>query len=173
MQYCALIIITKSISVPCHWDNKLPKLLSLSSEHKFRSEQIFSMLSSPQLWNNPAYFGGLQMFFRLKANFLVLLKDSIFIFEGENGRRDACFLFGFTFSVRIHNTIIKTFSLFTDYANRGKKKFGDKCESTWECGFPDSICDSKKRSCQCMIHLPVTNHIDKCGRGKPIMTNNM
>lgn len=55
----------------------------------------------------------------------------------------------------------------TDYANRGKKKFGDKCESTTECGFPDSICDSRKRSCQCVIHLPVTNHIDKCGKGKP------
>lgn len=58
------------------------------------------------------------------------------------------------------------FLSFTDYANRGPKKFGDKCESTTECGFPDSICDSKKRSCQCVIHLPVTNHIDKCGRGK-------
>lgn len=54
----------------------------------------------------------------------------------------------------------------TDYANRGKKKFGDKCESTTECGFPDSICDSKKRSCQCMEHLAVTNHIDKCGKGE-------
>ncbi|XP_031618043.1 uncharacterized protein LOC116337536 isoform X2 [Contarinia nasturtii] len=51
-----------------------------------------------------------------------------------------------------------------DYANRGKKKFGDKCETTYECGFPDSICDSKKRSCQCIEELPVTNHIDKCGK---------
>lgn len=49
--------------------------------------------------------------------------------------------------------------------SRGSKKFGDKCESTLECGFPGSICDSKKKSCQCVEDLPVTNHIDKCGKG--------
>lgn len=57
----------------------------------------------------------------------------------------------------------KQFSI--DYGNRGIKKFGDKCDSTHECGFPGSICDSKKRSCQCIEELPVTNHIDKCGKG--------
>lgn len=60
----------------------------------------------------------------------------------------------------------------SDYANRGKKKFGDKCESTQECGFPGSICDSKKRSCQCIEDLPVTNHIDKCGKGKSLFNPN-
>lgn len=56
--------------------------------------------------------------------------------------------------------------LFADYASRGQKKFGDKCENTLECGFPGSICDPKKKSCQCTEDLPVTNHIDKCGKGK-------
>lgn len=51
-----------------------------------------------------------------------------------------------------------------DYASRGSKKFGDKCESTLECGFPGSICDPRKKSCQCTEDLPVTNHIDKCGK---------
>ncbi|XP_055908433.1 uncharacterized protein LOC129943179 isoform X2 [Eupeodes corollae] len=51
-----------------------------------------------------------------------------------------------------------------DYVSRGKKKFGDKCENTLECGFPGSICDPKKKSCQCVEELPVTNHIDKCGK---------
>lgn len=55
---------------------------------------------------------------------------------------------------------------FSDYVSRGSKKFGDKCESTLECGFPGSICDSKKKSCQCVEDLPVTNHIDKCGKGE-------
>ncbi|KAJ6637205.1 Glycerophosphodiester phosphodiesterase GDPD5, partial [Pseudolycoriella hygida] len=50
------------------------------------------------------------------------------------------------------------------YASRGTKKFGDKCESTLECGFPGSICDPKKKSCQCVENLPITNHIDKCGK---------
>lgn len=58
-----------------------------------------------------------------------------------------------------------TLHFISDYANRGMKKFGDKCEVTQECGFPGSICDSKKRSCQCIEELPVTNHIDKCGKG--------
>lgn len=57
----------------------------------------------------------------------------------------------------------------TDFAGRGLKKFGDKCETTQECGFPGSICDSKKRSCQCIEELPVTNHIDKCGKGNVII----
>ncbi|XP_017131317.1 uncharacterized protein LOC108148683 isoform X4 [Drosophila elegans] len=51
-----------------------------------------------------------------------------------------------------------------DYASRGQKKFGDKCDNTLECGFPGSICDPKKKSCQCTEDLPVTNHIDKCGK---------
>ncbi|XP_067617417.1 uncharacterized protein jus isoform X2 [Eurosta solidaginis] len=51
-----------------------------------------------------------------------------------------------------------------DYAGRGQKKFGDKCENTLECGFPGSICDAKKKSCQCTEDLPVTNHFDKCGK---------
>ncbi|XP_075154271.1 EB domain-containing julius seizure protein isoform X2 [Haematobia irritans] len=51
-----------------------------------------------------------------------------------------------------------------DYASRGQKKFGDKCDNTLECGFPGSICDTKKKSCQCTEDLPVTNHIDKCGK---------
>ncbi|XP_037947216.1 uncharacterized protein LOC119679109 isoform X2 [Teleopsis dalmanni] len=51
-----------------------------------------------------------------------------------------------------------------DFASRGNKKFGDKCERTLECGFPGSTCDQKKKSCQCTEDLPVTNHIDKCGK---------
>lgn len=57
----------------------------------------------------------------------------------------------------------------TDYASRGSKKFGDKCVSTNECGFPGSVCDPKMRSCQCIEELPVTNHLDKCGKGKAII----
>ncbi|XP_022209429.2 uncharacterized protein LOC111065516 isoform X2 [Drosophila obscura] len=51
-----------------------------------------------------------------------------------------------------------------DYASRGQKKFGDKCDNTLECGFPGSICDPKKKSCQCTEDLAVTNHFDKCGK---------
>lgn len=55
---------------------------------------------------------------------------------------------------------------FADNATRGNKKFGDRCEDTVECGFPGSICDPRKKSCQCIEDLPVTNHLDKCGKGK-------
>lgn len=70
--------------------------------------------------------------------------------------------------LRLHPSLSHTHSLllFADYASRGQKKFGDKCENTLECGFPGSICDPKKKSCQCTEDLPVTNHIDKCGKGK-------
>lgn len=56
--------------------------------------------------------------------------------------------------------------LFADYSKRGPLKFGDKCEKTEDCGFPDSVCDPKKKSCQCIPEYSVTNHIDKCGRGE-------
>lgn len=62
--------------------------------------------------------------------------------------------------------IVLFFFLLTDYASRGTKKFGDKCDETRECGFPGSECEKKKKSCQCHEHLPVTNHIDKCGKGE-------
>ncbi|ALC47146.1 CG14509 [Drosophila busckii] len=55
-----------------------------------------------------------------------------------------------------------------DYASRGQKKFGDKCENTLECGFPGSICDPKKKSCQCTEDLHVTNHFDKCGKAAAV-----
>ncbi|KAH8359890.1 hypothetical protein KR093_009340 [Drosophila rubida] len=55
-----------------------------------------------------------------------------------------------------------------DYASRGQKKFGDKCENTLECGFPGSICDPKKKSCQCTEDLHITNHIDKCGKAAAV-----
>jgi len=47
---------------------------------------------------------------------------------------------------------------------RGNKKFGDKCEATVECGFRGSVCEPSLKHCQCLPHLSVTNHIDKCGK---------
>ncbi|XP_055536781.1 uncharacterized protein LOC129725225 isoform X2 [Wyeomyia smithii] len=51
-----------------------------------------------------------------------------------------------------------------DPSKRGQLKFGDKCESTTECGFSGSVCDPQSRTCQCTPDLPATNHIDKCGK---------
>lgn len=60
---------------------------------------------------------------------------------------------------------ILLFSLsIADYSSRGKLKFGDKCETDNECGFPHSICDSKMKKCQCVEDMPATNHLDKCGK---------
>uniref|UniRef100_A0A1B6KBY1 EB domain-containing protein n=2 Tax=Graphocephala atropunctata TaxID=36148 RepID=A0A1B6KBY1_9HEMI len=47
---------------------------------------------------------------------------------------------------------------------RGNKKFGDRCETTEECGFRGSFCDQGLKSCQCLPKLSATNHIDKCGQ---------
>ncbi|XP_061506282.1 uncharacterized protein LOC1275930 isoform X2 [Anopheles gambiae] len=55
-----------------------------------------------------------------------------------------------------------------DASTRGSKKFGDKCESTTECGFAGSFCDPKKHTCQCTVDLPATNHIDKCGKKRQV-----
>uniref|UniRef100_A0AAG5CP28 EB domain-containing protein n=1 Tax=Anopheles atroparvus TaxID=41427 RepID=A0AAG5CP28_ANOAO len=55
-----------------------------------------------------------------------------------------------------------------DATSRGLKKFGDKCESTTECGFAGSFCDPKKHTCQCTVDLPATNHIDKCGKKRQV-----
>ncbi|GLV40968.1 julius seizure [Carabus blaptoides fortunei] len=50
----------------------------------------------------------------------------------------------------------------------GNKKFSDPCESTEDCGFADSVCDSNKKICLCVPEAPITNHIDKCGKGSAI-----
>ncbi|CAH1126034.1 unnamed protein product [Ceutorhynchus assimilis] len=44
-----------------------------------------------------------------------------------------------------------------------KKKFGDRCGSTSECGFEGAVCDEMTNKCYCRPELPVTNHLDKCG----------
>ncbi|KAF7286219.1 hypothetical protein GWI33_006907 [Rhynchophorus ferrugineus] len=47
--------------------------------------------------------------------------------------------------------------------DEAKKKFGDKCTSTDECGFEGSVCDDLQGKCLCRPEVPVTNHLDKCG----------
>lgn len=44
-----------------------------------------------------------------------------------------------------------------------KKKFGDRCSSTQECGFEGAVCDDIVFKCLCKPEVPVTNHLDKCG----------
>ncbi|XP_065170060.1 uncharacterized protein jus isoform X2 [Atheta coriaria] len=41
--------------------------------------------------------------------------------------------------------------------------FGDKCNETKECDFPNAVCQ-KIKGCQCVDEFPVTNHLDKCGK---------
>ncbi|EEB10578.1 conserved hypothetical protein [Pediculus humanus corporis] len=47
-------------------------------------------------------------------------------------------------------------------------KFGDKCDETSECDFEGSICDAILKLCQCVPELPVTNHLDKCGKAASV-----
>ncbi|XP_023722539.2 uncharacterized protein LOC111872665, partial [Cryptotermes secundus] len=59
----------------------------------------------------------------------------------------------------------KCFSVSTATIQRGDKKIGDKCNETKECGFDGAICaKDKKSTCQCLLELPASNHIDKCGK---------
>lgn len=53
-----------------------------------------------------------------------------------------------------------------DFSRGGTKKFGDACDSHWECGFPNSKCDQNIKQCHCDERFPATNHIDKCGKCK-------
>lgn len=66
--------------------------------------------------------------------------------------------------------IIYEYTFFSDVANRGDKKFGDRCIYNDECGFEGGICDERMMKCQCRPDLPITNHLDKCGTG---MFNNI
>ncbi|XP_063912405.1 uncharacterized protein LOC135129206 isoform X3 [Zophobas morio] len=48
-----------------------------------------------------------------------------------------------------------------------KNLFGDKCTSNEDCEFPGAVCEGYGNGhgkCQCKPDLPVTNHIDKCGK---------
>lgn len=68
-----------------------------------------------------------------------------------------------------HHTIAQTTATDTstrdpELADRGMKKFGDRCNNTQECGFVGSECDAAKKQCLCISDLPITNHIDRCGK---------
>lgn len=60
------------------------------------------------------------------------------------------------------------FFVVAAFENRGSLKFGDRCTKTQECGFEGSVCDEIKGLCTCMSEVPVTNHLDKCGKGKEL-----
>ncbi|XP_060524174.1 uncharacterized protein LOC132700703 isoform X2 [Cylas formicarius] len=42
-------------------------------------------------------------------------------------------------------------------------KFGDKCNSTSECGFAGSVCNQDSKTCLCRPEFTATNHLNKCG----------
>ncbi|XP_038223154.1 uncharacterized protein LOC119840544 isoform X1 [Zerene cesonia] len=51
-----------------------------------------------------------------------------------------------------------------DPSKRGKMMYGDTCSTVMECGYPDSVCDEVHKICRCHPDVPVTNHVDKCGK---------
>ncbi|XP_068631235.1 uncharacterized protein jus [Battus philenor] len=53
-----------------------------------------------------------------------------------------------------------------DPSKRGKKMYGDSCNSVIECGFPHSICDGE--NCRCDPSMPVSNDFDKCAKAAGI-----
>ncbi|XP_030747530.1 uncharacterized protein LOC115876007 [Sitophilus oryzae] len=59
--------------------------------------------------------------------------------------------------------ILCDFARCDESNDEAKKKFGDKCGSTDECGFEGSVCDDLQGKCLCRPEVPVTNHLDKCG----------
>ncbi|XP_059612041.1 uncharacterized protein LOC132258659 isoform X2 [Phlebotomus argentipes] len=96
---------------------------------------------------------------RLRSVLLIASLAILLAIDGAKGDNDngGDLLNGYSLGPEITTTEF-------DYTNRGNRKFGDKCDVTNDCGFPGSICDSKKKSCQCVPELPATNHIDKCGK---------
>lgn len=55
-----------------------------------------------------------------------------------------------------------------DLLGRGDKMYDDRCNSTMDCGFLGSVCPSGIGRCHCTSDLPVTNHLDKCGKAARI-----
>lgn len=51
-----------------------------------------------------------------------------------------------------------------DPTTRGTAKFGDKCNTDTDCGFPGSDCYNGY--CSCAPQYKSTNHVDKCGKRK-------
>ncbi|KAK9737860.1 hypothetical protein QE152_g10362 [Popillia japonica] len=63
-----------------------------------------------------------------------------------------------TFSSQSPSPIVN----IVDVVIRGTKKFGDRCNDSAQCGFDGSFCNGGM--CMCIEDLPITNHIDKCGK---------
>lgn len=51
-----------------------------------------------------------------------------------------------------------------DMVGRGDKMYDDRCNNTIDCGFWGSVCHAGIGRCHCSSELPITNHIDKCGK---------
>ncbi|VVC98437.1 unnamed protein product [Leptidea sinapis] len=60
-------------------------------------------------------------------------------------------------------TTVTTTTTF-DPSKRGKMMYGDTCSTVIDCGYPDSVCDDVHKICRCHPDVPVTNHVDKCGK---------
>ncbi|KAL0832515.1 hypothetical protein ABMA28_000729 [Loxostege sticticalis] len=45
---------------------------------------------------------------------------------------------------------------------------GDACTLDSDCTFPSAVCDSGQKTCQCHPDVPVSNHVDKCGKAAGI-----
>ncbi|XP_072939606.1 uncharacterized protein jus isoform X2 [Epargyreus clarus] len=67
-------------------------------------------------------------------------------------------------SAELDASDVTTAAAAFDPSKRGKMMYGDPCSTVMECGFPDSICDDIQKICRCHPDLPVTNHVDKCGK---------
>lgn len=51
-----------------------------------------------------------------------------------------------------------------EMVGRGDKMYDDRCNSTNDCGFWGSVCEPGILRCHCSADLPITNHLDKCGK---------
>ncbi|XP_060801853.1 uncharacterized protein LOC106142831 isoform X2 [Amyelois transitella] len=49
-------------------------------------------------------------------------------------------------------------------ASTSKGGYYDPCSTTADCNFTDSVCDQQQKLCVCHPDVPISNHVDKCGK---------
>ncbi|XP_053604134.1 uncharacterized protein jus isoform X1 [Plodia interpunctella] len=49
-------------------------------------------------------------------------------------------------------------------ASTSKGGYYDPCSTTADCNFTDSVCDQRQKLCVCHPDVPISNHVDKCGK---------
>ncbi|XP_059056655.1 uncharacterized protein LOC131850453 isoform X1 [Achroia grisella] len=84
--------------------------------------------------------------------------------RGERSRRAAASLAALATLIALTLPPLCLAQYDTASNKNSRGRYGDTCSTAVDCNFTDSICDEVQKICMCHPDVPVSNHVDKCGK---------